>query len=49
MEHFFKYLDSRPTVHKETKYINRYKTENKHKSTLQNTKPRKIQNIKHGK
>ena len=27
MEHFSKYLDSRPTVHKETKYIIRYKTQ----------------------
>lgn len=27
MEYFSKYLDSRPTVHEETKYIVRYKTQ----------------------
>jgi DTW domain-containing protein YfiP len=27
MEHFSKYLDSIPTVHEETKYIIRYKTQ----------------------
>jgi len=49
MEHFSKYLDSGPTVHEERYYIIRHKTENKHKSTLHNMKPREIQNIKQGK